>query len=1640
VRAYREGTLTLTANSDVLVGVGTAFSTNVSPGDLIICESNQCFEAVSVNDDTHIKVDVASKVSGSFKYVIVRFVQAVNFRDLTVKIEAFLSDRQTNMAEFTDWQTGTKTGGPNGNGFYPITDRYGTTRLFACPELLSFGYTDAQNQATAAKTSATAALASQTAAKTSETNAKTSETNANTSKTAAAGSATAAAGSATAAATSATNAAGSESTVNASKVAAANSATASATSAAASLASQTAAKTSETNSKTSETNSKTSETNAAASAAAALASKNAAGTSETNAAGSATAANTSKLAAATSATNASTSETNANASKVAAATSETNALASKTAAATSATNAATSETNANSSKVAAAGSATAAATSATQAATSKTNAGTSETNAAASAAAALASQTAAKTSETNSKTSETNAAASATAANTSKTAAATSATNAATSETNANTSKTAAAQSAADAAASAAAASSGNLGGTDKMPDNWVANPMLVASGSLPIINSAGHTLGYAVAADSAVPAGCPSARMATLTRTASGNAGYLVFPSVNADDWIPVAPGEKLDLSAYLTATGNATTGTTLSLFVGEYTATGATIQNTRVATYDNTKGGWQRVYGTVKASATTYRMRMMVVAESTFPTGGVIYIAEPNISKRKTLPIQDDFYDNTKNALLQVGAFGLGATDLADVASGSYNDMKATGFYLMGSACTDGPVAGSCKLITMTNANNYCQQIAMPQSQTRMFQRSSNNNVWTAWSESWSSSNLVKTTSNLDTTQGSVMKVGDFGIGNVAGIKIALASDADWGKPSGWSGFIDVGASKTNGCTVPTDQAGVNPSFGIWTITGRRDTLGGYTGLFVDYSNGRTWTGFCSSAANPPVFSEIISMNTGVTTFMRTVLDDTTAAAAQATLGIPALVAGMISGITSKALSNTNVTLTAAEAANGVLYLTGALGADVSVIVPAVSGRYTVYNLTTGNFGVTIRAGAVGNAGKTVAQGRSADLTVIGTGISYSNTGFDSILAAGEIASTSGNNFRIVSGNYGTFWRNDGGSLYLMLTNSGDQFGNYNAFRPFAVNLTTGKVNINNGLGITTLADGTNTADAASTAFVQNALAALGVGTAIGPLATDLNAETLGGFCRTTNTTLNIPLAGNLSVITAPYNAGGCMQMAVQLGGTSRMFWRTQAGGVWTAWKESAAAGANSDITSLAGLTTALSIAQGGTGATTQAGAQTALGLVPTSSGLDATTGRLLKVGDFGIGGPAQSTTNINQLLASGAYRITTGATGFPPDIGASAAGDLLEVQQWDANTQYQRYRCYSGTNVNREFWRIVTGGVFTGIWYEVFSNAWPDRNRASLNVMGRNRVMNGAFQVANRPTSAAIAGTANGYICDRWKFTNGGAGGTIAGSRNAAVGVNNVPTFWARTTCNAVVTNLGSAFYWAGPSHIIEQANCYELSSQPASLSFWFAASVGGKYYVSIRSGDNAFSYVAQFSYTATAGTPQKMEINLPALPFTISQGTGAGLSILFCGLNNGSLAVTAANLNKWVSGNYITGPAGTGISAWGSSAGAWVQVAYVQLEQGLAATTFERIDYSEEIRRCQRYYEEVPGTVATNQPRWNHRPYKVTKRASPTLYLTVGNTGGADYGPDSSGGVGSFRLPGNTLSTSDADFTMAADCDF
>ncbi|HEJ7175755.1 TPA: phage tail protein [Serratia marcescens] len=65
-------------------------------------------------------------------------------------------------------------------------------------------------------------------------------------------------------------------------------------------------------------------------------------------------------------------------------------------------------------------------------------------------------------------------------------------------------------------------------------------------------------------------------------------------------------------------------------------------------------------------------------------------------------------------------------------------------------------------------------------------------------------------------------------------------------------------------------------------------------------------------------------------------------------------------------------------------------------------------------------------------------------------------------EIQSTHIDNYRMVGGGFGSFWRNDGNRLYLLLTNENDQYGTFNTLRPFSVDVRTGAAAFESGMHI--------------------------------------------------------------------------------------------------------------------------------------------------------------------------------------------------------------------------------------------------------------------------------------------------------------------------------------------------------------------------------------------------------------------------------------------------------------------------------------------------------------------------------------------------------------------------------------------------
>ncbi|KDD65298.1 tail fiber protein [Pseudomonas mandelii PD30] len=104
-----------------------------------------------------------------------------------------------------------------------------------------------------------------------------------------------------------------------------------------------------------------------------------------------------------------------------------------------------------------------------------------------------------------------------------------------------------------------------------------------------------------------------------------------------------------------------------------------------------------------------------------------------------------------------------------------------------------------------------------------------------------------------------------------------------------------------------------------------------------------------------------------------------------------------------------------------------------------------------------------------------------------------------------------------------------------------------------------------------------------------------------------------------------GNGSVIVSQRNAAPYRGHQILTSDGDGRMWRRANNGAWTSWIELVYAGANSTITSLSGLSTALSVAQGGTGNTTGTAAKLAPSAIvgPVSQASGVPTGAIFETG---------------------------------------------------------------------------------------------------------------------------------------------------------------------------------------------------------------------------------------------------------------------------------------------------------------------------------------------------------------------------------------------------------------------------------
>lgn len=190
------------------------------------------------------------------------------------------------------------------------------------------------------------------------------------------------------------------------------------------------------------------------------------------------------------------------------------------------------------------------------------------------------------------------------------------------------------------------------------------------------------------------------------------------------------------------------------------------------------------------------------------------------------------------------------------------------------------------------------------------------------------------------------------------------------------------------------------------------------------------------------------------------------------------------------------------------------------------------------------------------------------------------------------------------------------------------------------------------------------------------------------------------------------------------------------------------------------------------------------TTAGAQlTGLltGTAVTQSTSDVTAGRLLKVGDYGLG-PAITLTSgvdLNALTASGFYYNPSAGNTPGNNYPASSAGSLVNIRRTDANW-VQEFTSYSGNSLATQVIRFIRsyGGAGWSPWVEV---------------VHQGRIIGTVSQTAGVATGAVIQRGSNA-LGEFVRFADGTQICTravrVTGSYNVVVSATTPATFLAGT----------------------------------------------------------------------------------------------------------------------------------------------------------------------------------------------------------------------------------------------------------
>jgi len=286
----------------------------------------------------------------------------------------------------------------------------------------------------------------------------------------------------------------------------------------------------------------------------------------------------------------------------------------------------------------------------------------------------------------------------------------------------------------------------------------------------------------------------------------------------------------------------------------------------------------------------------------------------------------------------------------------------------------------------------------------------------------------------------------------------------------------------------------------------------------------------------------------------------------------------------------------------------------------------------------------------------------------------------------------------------------------------------------------------------------------------------------------------------------------------------------------------------------------------------------------------------------------------------------------------------------------------------------------------------------------------LFGRNVLVNGAMNVAQKATSASGLGASTGYFtCDRWKYYTSGTAGRVSMAQNneAPNGFNNSISLACTTADTSVAASEQVMLQQRIEGQNLQHFKKGTSDALPWILSFYVKGNASATYVAELMDGDNSDRHVnKQF----TVGTDwSRVVIEFPADTTGVlddDNNVSIDLQII---LHSGSTFTSGTLQETWGALNQAN--RAVGISSILDSTSRVFYITGVQLEAGgSGATPFEHEPYETTLRKCQRYFQYLVHTglgigsaYAANA--WNYQPlhHAVYMRATPTVTYSVSNEG-------------------------------------